>query len=91
MRQSFLSDLVSRAQGGESAQDGLERFMGGVSKIETIHPEGAAVVSSHGGILSLYFSYLAGDLDMSFDRWCSMGYCCYGIVSGGTVIKDIVE
>ncbi len=86
-----LEDLSYAAFNGESGNDALARFKSGVSKVLSENPERTVLIATHGTVLNLYFADLLNvNADLP-ERWESTGFCAYGIVEDGTVMKDIVS
>ena len=48
------------------------------------------LIVAHGTVMTLYFSYLQGELDKAFGRWKNLGFCDFGIIKNNKVIKDIM-
>ena len=71
----------------ETGLDALNRFQAALKLIESRMPK--ILIVSHGLVLSLYFAKLLGRDHQSFQRWKRLQFCDWGVVSNGTVIKDI--
>jgi|GEM_PF-932451 len=79
----------SNLDGGETANQALERFITAVSKIDSEHKNTEILIVSHGTVLALFFSYLKNDFENIFEYWQNMEFCALGIVKDGVVFEDI--
>jgi len=79
----------SNLDGGETANQALERFIGAVSKIDSEHNNTEILIVSHSTVLALFFSYLKNDFESIFEYWQNMEFCALGIVKDGVVLEDI--
>ncbi len=86
-----LEDIDYHAFDGESGREALLRFKEGVKKAEEENKEGAILIATHGTILNLYFADILNTYDKIFERWEKTGFCSYGVIENGKVIKDIIE
>ncbi|MFW9845880.1 MAG: histidine phosphatase family protein [Candidatus Thorarchaeota archaeon] len=80
----------SNVEGWESKSDALRRFERGLSTIESQYVFKEALIVSHGLILSIYFAHLLGVMDV-YSRWKSLGFCAWGTVRNGRIVKDIAS
>lgn len=58
----LLGDLRRHLPGGESGQDVLDRYLPAVDRIRDRHPDGVAVLVSHGAVMRLVATRLAGNV-----------------------------
>lgn len=79
----------SDLDGGETANQALERFITAVTEINSKHQNAEVLIVSHSTVLSLFFSYLKNDFDNIFNYWQNMEFCALGIVKDGVVLEDI--
>lgn len=86
-----LEDWDHPAQGGETGNEALERFEDGLDKVINENEGKTILIISHGTILNLYFAKIAGEKEAIFDRWKQTGFCSYGIIENGEVVKDITS
>lgn len=89
-KQRQLDDWDHPAQGGETGNQALDRFELSVRNIAQKHAGKVILVVSHGTILNLYFAKITNPKEQTFARWERTGFCSYGIVENGVVVKDIV-
>lgn len=61
----LAGELTRRLPGGESGQDVLDRFLPVVGQIRDQHPDGVAVLVSHGAAIRLAAAQLAGNVSRS--------------------------
>jgi len=91
MKVKIFEDLNFTDFGWETCNHALERFRKAVEEIDKIYENKKILIVAHGTVMTLYFSYLQNSLDNIFARWKSLGFCDYGIIKDGKVVKDIVE
>ena len=84
-----LSDPESSSSGWETAADALRRFEQGIHTIESRTGAHSLLLVSHGLVLSLYFAHLL-KTEKVYERWRRLGFCSWGTVRNGRVVKDIV-
>jgi broad specificity phosphatase PhoE len=85
-----LEDLEYAAFNGESGLDALARFKAGVKEVAETNPGKTILIVTHGTVLNIYFSELLGANSSLPDRWSKTGFCAYGIVEDGEVVRDII-
>ena len=90
LKETKLTDLDANPDDGETSREALVRFMHGIKKVEGMHDDKTIVIGSHGTVLSLYFAYLTGELEMAYKRWQYIDFCDIGVVVSGRVVRDIV-
>ena len=86
-----LTELDTEVDGGESGRNALERFKGGIAKLEAEHEGETFLIISHGTVLTLYFAELTGKWTRIFDRWKRLPFCAIGLVENNRVVKDLGE
>ncbi len=79
----------SSTSGWEVAANALGRFTKGIDAFESGTGARSILLVSHGLVLSLYFAHLLNAKDV-YERWRRLGFCYWGTVRGGKVLKDIV-
>ena len=89
-KRKTFADSGYVAEGGESAEQALERFKEGLSRLDSKYSNKKIVLASHGTILSLFFNKLTGKQREGYSRWQKLGFCDWGIMEDDKVIKDIV-
>ncbi len=72
-------DLAARIPGGESGHDVVERYGTVLEEIADEHRGESVLVVSHGGVMCLALSVLAGNLAVSHSRDLPMPHC--GVVA----------
>ncbi|MBT4376976.1 histidine phosphatase family protein [archaeon] len=90
MKVKVFQDLDFTDHGWETCNHALERFSKTVKEIDKQYENKKIIISSHGTMMTLYFAKLQGKLDDLMSRWKSLGFCDYGIIKNGEVVKDIV-
>ncbi len=85
-----LEDLEYTAFNGESGVTALARFKAGVKEVTELNPGKTVLIVTHGTVLNIYFAELLGANSSLPDRWSKTGFCAYGIVEDGEVVKDII-
>ncbi|MHA2229976.1 MAG: histidine phosphatase family protein [Candidatus Thorarchaeota archaeon] len=75
--------------GWESPQDALNRISDGVEALEVQYDSQKILIVSHGMILSLYFAKLQNEMVNLYQRWVDLGFCSWGRVRNGQVLKQI--
>ncbi len=85
-----LEDIDYHAFDGESGREALSRFKEGVRKIEKECEGETVIIATHGTVLNLYFADILNAQSEIFQRWEKTGFCSYGIIENGKVIKDII-
>lgn len=86
-----LRDLTYPAFDGESGHDALSRFKQGVDFVLQENPGKTILIATHGTVLNIYFAHLLDAYDSLPERWRRTGFCAYGIVENGRVVKDIIS
>ncbi len=84
-----LRELDYHAFDGESARQALKRFKEGVELVTKENKNKTLIVATHGTVLNLYFAHLLSAFDKIEERWEKTGFCVYGVVEDGEVLKDI--
>ncbi|MBI3031852.1 histidine phosphatase family protein [Candidatus Woesearchaeota archaeon] len=74
----------------ETAQNALSRYEDSIEQINKEYEGKNILIVSHGTVMSLYFAKLTGTMGQIVEREKKLGYCDYGIVKDGHVVKDIV-
>ncbi len=85
-----LEDIDYHAFNGESGREALLRFKEGVERTKEECKEETVIIATHGTILNFYFADILNAQKEIFKRWEKTGFCSYGIVKEGKVIKDII-
>jgi len=85
-----LSDVSYPAFDGETGMQALERFKDGVAQVVAEHEGETVLIVTHGTILNIYFADLLSAYDKLPARWQKTGFCAYGIVEDGKVVRDII-
>ncbi len=89
MKVKIFQDLDYTNFGWETCRHALNRFKKAVEEIDRKYEGKKIIIASHGTVMSLYFADLQGKLDKLMERWKGLGFCDYGIVENGKVVKDI--
>lgn len=89
LKQEKLEQRDTARDGGETSNEALERFKKAIAEIDAKHTDAKILISSHGTILSLYFSDLKQDFSDIFMYWKNLPFCATGAVEGLKVVKDI--
>lgn len=89
MKARIFEDLDYTLHGWETARHALERFKKAVEKIDKKYEGKKILIVSHGTVMSLYFSELQNQLNNILQRWKKLGFCDWGVVRNGDVVKDI--
>ncbi|MHA1935518.1 MAG: histidine phosphatase family protein [Candidatus Thorarchaeota archaeon] len=87
--ESIFSQPSKSIPGWESPQDGLNRISDGVEALDAQYESQKIMIVSHGMILSLYFALLQNEMVNLFKRWIHLGFCSWGRVQNGVVLKYI--
>lgn len=90
LKKKLYSDFDYSENDWETINSALERFSGAVERIDKENENKTILVVCHGTVMSLYFAKLQGKLDDMFSRWKGLGFCSWGVVENGKVVKDIV-
>jgi 2,3-bisphosphoglycerate-dependent phosphoglycerate mutase len=90
MKVKVFQDLEFTDYGWETCNHALERFTNAVEEIDKRYDNKKILISSHGTVMTLYFAKLQNKLNNLMERWKSLGFCDYGIIKSGEVIRDIV-
>ena len=90
MKVKVFQDLDFTDHGWETCNHALERFSKAVEEIDNKYENKKILISAHGTVMTLYFAKLQNKLDDLMGRWKSLGFCDYGIIKNGEVVKDIV-
>ncbi len=85
-----LENIDYHAFDGESGREALLRFKEGIQKIKEECKEETVIIATHGTILNFYFANILNAQKEIFKRWEKTGFCSYGIIEEGEVIKDII-
>ena len=89
LKRTKLEERDSSLDGGETANECLERFASTIKKIDSLHENKHILIVSHGTVLSLYFSHLKNDFSNIFEYWKNMPFCSVGIVEDSKILRDI--
>ncbi|MFX1416190.1 MAG: histidine phosphatase family protein [Promethearchaeota archaeon] len=84
-----LGDPESSTSGWETAVNALGRFKQGIDAVGSETGARSILLVSHGLVLSLYFAHLLNKEEV-YERWRRLGFCSWGTVRDGKVLKDIV-
>ncbi len=84
-----LTNLDYHAFDGESGNEALERFKGGIETVTKANPNKTILIVTHGTVLNIYFADLLNSYDELQDRWDRTDFCAIGIVENDSVIQDI--
>lgn len=85
-----LEDLTYAAFNGESGEVALARFTEGVKRVVEVNTGKTVLIVTHGTVLNIYFADVLGLNAHLPERWAKTGFCAYGIIENGTVVKDII-
>lgn len=86
-----LEDLAYPAFGGESGNEALARFKQGIDSALRENVGKTILVVTHGTILNIYFADLLDMYNALPERWKKTGFCSYGVIEEGKIIKDIIS
>jgi broad specificity phosphatase PhoE len=74
----------------ETANHALERFTTGVGIVDAEYSNRKILFIGHGYTFGMYFAQQKGELDKNLYEWVhSRGFCDWGIVKDGKVIRDL--
>lgn len=89
LKSVIFSDFDKSEAGWETVNHALKRFEEAVKKIDEKHENKVILIVAHGTVMSLYFADIQGKMDELFSRWKNLGFCEWGIIKDGKIIKDI--
>ena len=85
-----LTNWERPAQGWESGEAALRRFMEGIRRTNMMFHSKNILIVSHGLVLMLYFSSLTHFQKIAYERWTQLKFLSWGLVRDGRVLIDIV-
>jgi len=86
-----LLDLNYHAFGGESGIEAIDRFKRGLLNVKESNKGKTILIVTHGTILNLYFANILNANKSLPERWSKTGFCAYGIMEDGMILKDIID
>ena len=89
LKRKIFEDFDYSEQGWETVNQALNRFSDAVEEIDTKYENKTILIVAHGTVMSLFFAKLQNKLDELLSRWNKLGFCDWGIVKDGKVVKDI--
>ena len=91
MKIKVFQNLDFTDYGWETCNHALKRFGDAVEGVDRSYENKKIILSAHGTVMTLYFAKLQNKLDDLMSRWKSLGFCDWGIIKNGEVVKDIVK
>jgi len=90
LKSVVFSDFDKSESGWETVNHTLNRFSKAVEEIDKKYENKVILIVAHGTVMSLYFANVQGKMNELFSRWKSLGFCEWGIIENGKVVKDLV-